>query len=170
MPNWPSDTAILDLAKPLIKQSEGFRPDPYKDIAGVCTIGYGTTRYPNGRAVSLGDPRVSESEADEYLSWELEKDLAALKHALTAYVPTAHQCAAMLSLMYNEGVNAICNSTLVHLLNEGDVAAASAQFLRWNKAHINGQILEVQGLTNRREEERTLFLTSDTVPVPTPQS
>src|SRR5690625_6642673 len=35
----------------LIKEMESFRAKPYIDAAGVATIGYGTTVYPNGDSV-----------------------------------------------------------------------------------------------------------------------
>lgn len=41
----------------LIKSFEGFRSKPYRDIAGVPTIGYGNTYYENGVKVSLSGGR-----------------------------------------------------------------------------------------------------------------
>jgi GH24 family phage-related lysozyme (muramidase) len=31
-------------------------------------------------------------------------------------------------------------------------------FLMWDKAHVDGQLVEVNGLKNRRSAERTLYL------------
>ena len=53
MPNWPGDAAVFPLCMPVIKQFEGFRAKPYKDSAGIPTIGYGTIRYPDGSAVTM---------------------------------------------------------------------------------------------------------------------
>jgi lysozyme len=53
------------------------------------------------------------------------------------------------------------SSTLVRMLNAGETAGAADQFLRWN--HTNGQVLE--GLTRRREAQRSLFLMPDKVSV-----
>ena len=50
-------------------------------------------------------------------------------------------------------------STLLRLLNQGDVQGAAAQFLVWDKIRIDGQLVEDQGLLNRRKAEKTLFLT-----------
>ena len=55
------DKAGLDL----IKKFEGFSAEPYLDIGGVPTIGYGTTHYET-RAVTMTDHPLCESTA-EYL-------------------------------------------------------------------------------------------------------
>ena len=51
----------------IIKRWEGFRPKPYLCPAGIPTIGYGTTVYPNGRKVTLQDKAITEQVADQYL-------------------------------------------------------------------------------------------------------
>jgi lysozyme len=52
----------------LIKSFEGLELKAYKDTAGVWTIGYGSTRYANGKAVKQGDRLASEAEATALLS------------------------------------------------------------------------------------------------------
>ncbi len=61
---------------------------------------------------------------------------------------------ALSSWTFNVGVGAACGSTLVKLLNTGDLIGACNQLLRWNRA--SG--VEVRGLTNRRKAERELCL------------
>ena len=39
----------------LIKGFEGLRLSAYRDVAGVWTIGYGSTRYHDGKPVKPGD-------------------------------------------------------------------------------------------------------------------
>jgi lysozyme len=39
----------------IIRESEGFRNQAYKDTGGVWTIGYGTIKYSNGVTVKQGD-------------------------------------------------------------------------------------------------------------------
>ena len=41
-------------ALPLIRRFEGLALEAYIDPVGIVTIGYGSTRYPDGRAVQLG--------------------------------------------------------------------------------------------------------------------
>jgi lysozyme len=64
---------------------------------------------------------------------------------------------ALCSLAYNIGVNAFVGSTLLKLLNEGEYGRAAAQFGRWNKSRVNGELVEHKGLTERRKLERRLF-------------
>ena len=70
-----------------------------------------------------------------------------------------NQLDALTSFSYNLGIGALKSSTLLKLLNSGaDKYTVANQFLRWNKALIDGQYIEVLGLTRRREAERVLFL------------
>lgn len=57
----------------LIKHFESFKSEPYKCSAGIPTIGYGTTFYPNGRAVSLEDKPITKSQALEFFKKDLIK-------------------------------------------------------------------------------------------------
>ena len=69
-------------------------------------------------------------------------------------VPLAqHQFDALVVLAYNIGLGAFRTSTLLRLLNKGELSAAASQFDRWNKA--GGKTLA--GLTRRRAAERKLF-------------
>jgi lysozyme len=54
----------------LIKRFEGCRLEAYQDSVGVWTIGWGTTRYPDGSPVSPGD-KITQAEADYYLEYEV---------------------------------------------------------------------------------------------------
>ncbi len=66
----------------LIKKFEGYhqklpdgRAQAYPDpIYGweVATIGYGTTKYSNGRKVRRNDI-ITRAEAEKYLAWEVEE-------------------------------------------------------------------------------------------------
>jgi lysozyme len=74
---------------------------------------------------------------------------------------TQNQFDALVDLCFNIGGMNFANSTLVHLLNQGDYAGAAKQFLVWNKEHVNGILTYSQGLMNRREDEVALFNTLD---------
>jgi GH24 family phage-related lysozyme (muramidase) len=137
----------------LIKRWEGFRADAYQDAVGVWTIGYGTT----ARAGVGIDPkpgmRITEAQATGYLLKAIDKFATAIKPGMKR-TPTSNQYGAMLSLAYNIGPTAFLGSTVLRRFNSGDLANAANAFLMWNKA--GGRIL--QGLVNRRHDERALFL------------
>ena len=56
----------------LIKSFEGTKLKAYKCSAGIPTIGIGTTRYPNGNQVKIGDTCTLE-QAETYLKHDLER-------------------------------------------------------------------------------------------------
>ena len=136
----------------MIKSSEGVRLKSYQDGGGVWTIGYGHT---NG--VKRGMV-IAESGAANML----QDDLHVAEEAVNRYVKipiTQNEFDALVSFTFNLGTGALQKSTLLSLLNKGDRTGAADQFLRWN--HDNGH--EVVGLTNRRKNERALFLSNKTI-------
>jgi len=139
----------------LIKQSEGFRGNAYPDPATggkPYTIGNGTTVYPSGMPVKLGD-KVTEQQADAYLRNDVKKFEAAVSNVVKVKL-TQGQFDALVSFTYNVGPANMASSTLIKKLNAGDVKGAANEFLRWNKAA--GKVMA--GLTTRRAAERALFL------------
>jgi len=160
MANWPGDNAVFPFSLPLIKQFEGFRGTPYKDSAGIPTIGYGTILYPNGKAVTMLDKPVTEDEASGFLAYQLGLKSKTIAPMLQN-AASLHQAAAMLSLTYNIGTAAFQSSTVLRKFNAGDLQAAADAFLLWDKATVDGQHVVVEGLYNRRVAERQIFLTAD---------
>jgi len=160
MANWPSDDVFFPICTPLIKQWEGLKLTPYLDSVGVPTIGWGTIRYPDGKAVTMHDPEITQEYAETCLRFEMKSKSAGLSHALTR-MPTTHQAGAMLSLTYNIGLPAFQTSTVLRKFNLGDIQGAADAFLMWNKGRVDGELVVIAGLTNRRNAERTFFLTAD---------
>ena len=160
MSNWPGDAAVLPFCMPIIKQFEGFRAAPYRDSAGIATIGYGTILYPDGSKVTMSDPAITDEEATSYLSFQMSKKSAQIAPLLQKPA-SLHQGAAMLSLTYNIGSGAFQSSSVLRKFNAGDIPGAADAFLMWDKATVDGKLVVVQGLLNRREQERTIFLTAD---------
>ncbi|BAP37179.1 hypothetical protein AS4_22390 [Acinetobacter guillouiae] len=136
----------------LICGFEGLELKAYDDGVGVCTIGYGTTIYPHGKAVQYGDTCTIE-QAKTYMQYDIRRFEQAVSAAVNVPL-NQNQFDALVSLSYNIGIGAFKNSTLLKLLNASDYYAASHQFDVWIKA--GGKT--VQGLVNRRAVEKTLFL------------
>jgi lysozyme len=138
----------------LIKSFEGLFLKPYLDPIKIPTIGYGTIRYPNGNAVSMKDPAITEKQATEYLMHEVNEKAEAVTRLVKVKL-NDNEFAALVCFAYNVGVGALKDSTLLKLLNaNADRVAVADQLLRWNKA--GGK--ELAGLTRRRQAERSLFL------------
>ncbi|WP_373816610.1 lysozyme [Jeotgalibaca porci] len=136
----------------LIGQFEGLRLNSYDDGVGVWTIGWGTTVYPNGQKVKKGD-KITLEQAKQYKAHDLTKFEKAVNDAVKVPL-NQNQFNALVSLAYNIGESAFTNSTLVKRLNDGNYKAAAAQFLAW----VNPGGKRMQGLVNRRNKERELFL------------
>jgi len=143
----------------LIKSFEGLRLNAYRDVAGVWTIGYGSTRYHDGRAVKPGDKLSSEVQASAIFF----NTLGQYEDAVNSYVKvhlTQDQFDALVSFTYNEGTYALKQSTLLRKLNAEDYEGAADQLLIWNKItdQRSGEKVECDTLTERRIAERHLFL------------
>lgn len=137
----------------LIKKYEGFKSSPYKCPAGIPTIGYGATYYPDGRKVKLTDKPITTKEADTML-------LNMLKHyeqgvdSFTTDSVNQNQFDALVSIGYNIGLQALKGSTLIRKVNlDPNDKTIKNEFMRWTKA--NGKVLD--GLINRRKEEAELY-------------
>lgn len=138
----------------LLKRWEGCRLKSYKDSAGIWTVGYGLTSAAGIIPVTEG-LTITQAQADDYLARALVKYEQAVERAITRPM-TQPQFDAMTSLCYNIGPGAFAASTVVRRFNAEDIAGAGEAFLMWTKA--GGK--ELQGLVNRRHDERRMFLSA----------
>jgi len=164
--------------KDLVKKWEGLYLKAYLCPTGHPTIGWGTTRYvqhtmikrggkdyktAQGEKVQLGDT-ITIEEAERNLHAELNEFAWQIKKYLKVEL-TQGQFDAIVSLTYNIGlgnkdlgVDGFTTSTCLRKLNMRDYQGAADAILLWNKGTINGEKVVIQGLVNRRKEERELFL------------
>ncbi len=119
----------------------------------------GTICYPDGHKVEKGDIAIDETEALCYLEHDLNRTAVTLWKFLERQ-PTLNQWSALLSLAYNVGVTAVSRSTVLRMFNAGRDAMAALHFVDWDKARVDGQLVEIKGLKNRREAEAKLYLTA----------
>lgn len=143
----------------LIKGFEGLRLNAYKDVAGVWTIGYGSTYYVGGGHVKEGDKLASETQASALFVNTLAHYEQAVNKVVK--VPVSQpQYNSLVSFTYNEGEGALQGSHLLIRLNEKDYKGVADEFLKWDKVTdphtgqkvINGDLLK------RRQIERKPFL------------
>jgi lysozyme len=124
---------------------EGYRPAAYTPVPGdVPTIGFGTT----------GGVRPGDKITVERALVRLLADASRFEQAVKRCAPVPmhqHEFSAYVSLTYNIGEGAFCNSTLARKLNAGDYEGACREILRWDK--FKGKPLA--GLTKRRQEEHS---------------
>lgn len=133
---------------------EDFRENAYLDVAGIWTIGYGSTRI-DGRPVVAGQTITREQARLAFMA-----DVATVLRFLesSVLVPlTQSQVDALTSLCYNIGVGAFQRSTLRRTLNARQTPTEK-MFTDWNKVRKNGQLVVSNGLTRRRKAEYALFM------------
>jgi lysozyme len=144
---------INDAGLQLIASSEGLRLDAYQDVAGIWTIGYG---HIGGIRPGMN---ITRDQALAFLREDLAQAEAAVDATTSSPVATDdNQFAAMVSLCFNIGSGNFRTSSVLRLHRAGNPAAAADAFLMWDKAHVNGELQEVEGLKLRRERERELYL------------
>ena len=137
----------------LMKKSEGFRNQTYRDVAGVPTIGYGHRLLP-GEFFPNG---ISEERAADILS----NDVCQAEQAVARLVkvPLAQgQFDALVDFVFNLGAGRLAASALLRDLNAGRYDAAAGELLRWDHAGKN----ELSSLKNRREAELRLWSDAET--------
>ena len=151
---------MLDEALKLIVHYEGFREKAYLCPANVWTVGHGFTTHPDGRPVKQGDT-ISQAASLQRLRAKIDTTGQAIQRAVKQPL-TPYQVAALVAFTFNVGMGAFQSSTLKKRLDEGNFAAAAAEFDRWDK--VNGKPLA--GLTKRRAAERALFCRPYSTPSP----
>lgn len=131
-----------------IASHEGYREAAYIPVPGdVPTIGFGSTTNKDGSGVALGQ-RTNPVAALKRLDEHVEVFEEAVKRC--APVPMhQHEFDAYVSLTYNIGSKAFCNSTLAKKLIAYDYEGACKEILKWDKFKGNPLL----GLTKRRMEE-----------------
>jgi GH24 family phage-related lysozyme (muramidase) len=154
---WSQDGKQVDLAAALklIKEFEGCHLDAYPDpLSGGApwTIGYGTTRYTDGRPVSKGD-RINMVEADMLLRLEVDKIAEKLRATVPFWVAmTDQQKCALISFSYNVGAGfygAKGFETISKRLREKDWAGVPDALLLYRNPGTNVEA----GLKRRRIAE-----------------
>ena len=138
------------------KNFEGCILHAYKDIAGVWTIGWGNTSI-HGRPVREGDT-ISQADADNLIALTLASVALVVTGYTASVVLNQNQFDALCDFAYNAGDGALKTSSLLKkiLINPHDPSITSC-FMMWDKAHVDGQLVEVNDLKKRRQAEANLY-------------
>lgn len=136
----------------LIKKFEGCKLKAYKCPAGLWTISWGLTFYPDGTKVKEGDS-ITKERAEQLFDFIVD-DFAAKVDALVKANITDNNFAAIVSFTFNVGVGNLRKSTLLKKVNANPKdKTIGAEFRKWTRA--NGEVLK--GLVRRREAEAKLY-------------
>jgi len=139
----------------LVKHFEGLYLTAYLCPAKVWTIGYGHTGIRHNDGTVKRGQKITKGEAEKLLAFDLQTKYAPDVRRMVKVPVNQSQFDALVSFHFNTG--ALGRSTLLRLLNAGDVKGAGAQFARWTRG--GGRVLP--GLVRRRKAERHLFETGE---------
>lgn len=145
--------AAIAAATAIAVPAEGLRQWAYYDPPGVLTVCYGsTTNVEKGKKYSLDECKA-----------RLDTDMLRAVIAVERCQPGLPEnvLAAFADAVYNIGPTVACDrgrSSAARLLSVGRYAAACYELPRWNKARVAGTMVELPGLTKRRDAERRLCL------------
>lgn len=139
----------------LIQSFESCRLTAYQDIAGIWTIGWGTTRI-NGRPVVAG-MTLTQEQADALFHTDVNQVCVELDPLLTA-PQSQSQIDALVCFCYNVGVGAFKGSTLRRIINAYGTVTEDL-FTRWSKVRDpkTGELVTSAGLLRRRKAEYALY-------------
>lgn len=158
---WSQDGKQDDLTAALriIANFEGVRLSAYPDPGtggDPWTIGFGNTRYPDGRPVRRGD-QITKAEADMMLRHEIDRVAAVLSRRIPhwAEMSSGQKC-ALISFAYNCGTHFFGSSgfgTITRCLDEKRWADVPKAFM----LYVNPGTSVETGLRRRRVEEGKLW-------------
>lgn len=167
----------------LIKRFEGLHDgdkrtpillEPQPCPAGIYTVGWGYALFHKGKpvrdkalAMRIWRERwpkgFTRADADALLE-EVAQEVCDRVLRLVPVPVNDNELGALVCLSYNIGVGEVgggddfADSTVRRKLLAGDRFGAANAFRMWRKGTVNGKLVVLQGLVNRREAERELFL------------
>jgi lysozyme len=146
----PSERCIA-----FIKQQEGLLLTAKKDVDGVYVNGYGC-KIIDGAPAYAGQ-KITESIADRSCRTHAELCADAVLHMLAHDIDlTQGQLDALVDFVYNAGAGALQHSTILRRIN-GKATVQEAMFTAWSKAHVDGVLVTLPGLFERRQAEYRQF-------------
>ena len=149
---------LSDEGLALLKSLEGVEREPYRDSAGLLTVGCGhllTKDELSAGKIQCGETIIRWKDGpltDDEITALLNEDTGWAEACVEAcvHVPLSqHQYESLVLFAYNIGSNAFRQSTLCRVLNDGNYAAVPTQMARW--VHAGGRV--VPGLVTRRVRE-----------------
>lgn len=165
-------TELSENEKAIIKLIKGFessnqtKTEAYLCPAGIATIGNGTTIYPNGQPVQMGDTCTKE-QAETYFMHDYNEHKEAVdnflqKHQLD-YLPEKSKL-ALVSFSFNLGIKKLDNSKCLKAIKEKNYTEAQKEFSDREQGFTKvrnplTKKLEISnGLVTRRQAEWKFFL------------
>lgn len=136
-----------------LKRFEALRLKPYKDSGGKFTIGWGHLIKRPEENYLLNKNGISAGKATQLLRADVQVAEKAVKRLVKAPL-SGNQIDALISFVYNIGIDAFAQSTMLRYINAKQYQKAANEFPAWR--YVNKK--ENAGLLARRAEEQSMFL------------
>jgi len=131
----------------LTESFEGCKLAAYQDSTGRWTIGYGHT----GHDVYPG-LEITQIQAEQFLLQDVQWASECINRLVMIQLSQS-EFDALVDFCFNVGCGNFAGSTLLKLLNAGNISAAAQEFDKWD--HAGGKV--VAGLLRRRQAETAEF-------------
>lgn len=138
---------VMTIAVPFVAGWESIRQYAYYDPVQIPTICWGETEN-----VKMGDYKTRE-ECDALLITRLDSFYQEVDKLVLQPQPETRM-AALTSFAYNTGITNFSKSTLLKLLNRGEIEKACKELPKW----VYAKGIKLNGLVRRRAEEMKLCL------------
>lgn len=147
----------------LIKRFEGYRRSAAQLADGRWTVGYGHVKF------AKEGVELPEKDAEALLIYDLIAVTSAVSDLV--FTPlTQNQYDALVSFVFNIGIENFKGSAVLRRVNEGDLLKAAFAIETWRRADFEGESIVVDALVRRRAAEKSLFLTPQSGFVAAPSS
>lgn len=145
---------VSENAIALIKKYEGFSHRMYTCPAGKLTIGYGHVVFADADKFKYKDG-ISEFEANKLLI----DDCKIVENFINNNIKLDYQSEfdALVSLIYNVGINKFKKSKAYELLKKRDYGAAVFQMFDEKSGFVRVDVKILPGLVKRRQDEYKLW-------------
>ena len=130
----------------LTQKFEGIKLTSYKDSGGMWTIAFGHTKN------VTPEMNCTMEQAYEWLTEDTQSAVDTVNKLVNIKL-TQDQFDALVDFVYNLGAGSFASSTMLKLINRGDLINAALEFEKWD--HCGGKV--IQGLLNRRIAEQKEF-------------
>lgn len=160
----PAPRSLSAAGLTFIKSWESFRATLHNDAGGHCTIGYGTMLHAgccDGRPVEQAyADGIDEAQASRLLTERMAQSQQVVNERVKTPLGQ-NQNDALVSFASEIGGAAFETSTLLRLLNTGDVAVVPVEMRKWIRARQQGVVSARPALAKRRAAEAELFAKRD---------
>ena len=144
----------------VLLSEHGAALEPYVCPGDKLTIGYGCTRWFDGRDIAPTDRLRDDVQARELLTEQLVEYEVAVRELVTVEL-NSNQFSALVCFAFNCGIKGLGGSTLLKYVNARLYDDAADAFGRWLYATSGTHKRALRGLLRRRYAEACLFMSYD---------